>query len=398
MTFFVGDLVVSVSGCNIDENAGPLVDPCVELSVGNKLHSTRLPVSSRSRNGPPPAGQGSKRRSPAVAFHGVTEGCVSFARPDRNEPCPAVRRPPSEPFCLLAEPLRCTHWGAGGRAARRTCTVAPPEEVRRLAICWSPAIRLRRPLSMVARAGRLTGKVVSRKIDRPVGAALNLVLDALETAAGLCSTALPLDNPRWRAAALVASAVSLSLGSVLVAAAAAFFLPVALAVSAAAAAVFAALAPPTLAIGWVLACTGPACEQLWRPLLVWMGTRWGFLRRSLLLPMDAAVLRSEGGDGRCLSRSFGPRTPTSTTLSSPSSAPCCQPSPSAAVEDAQRAEERLNTMMTVDGGLDGTGDGATPVRGAADAGAVVLLLACYQNLIGVLHTGLEASRWRPRPR
>lgn len=44
------------------------------------------------------------------------------------------------------------------------------------------------------------------------------------------------------------------------------------------------------------------------------------------------------------------------------------------------------------------GDTGVQGRGAADAGAVVLLLACYQNLIGVLHTGLEASRWRPRPR
>lgn len=120
--------------------------------------------------------------------------------------------------------------------------------------------RARIPLSTLATA--------PDQIDRPVGAALNLALDALETITGLCSSVLPFGNPRWRAAALVASAVSLSLGSALFAAAAAFFLPVALALSAAAAAVFAALAPPTLALGWVVACTGPACEQLWRPLLV----------------------------------------------------------------------------------------------------------------------------------
>lgn len=33
-----------------------------------------------------------------------------------------------------------------------------------LAIYWSPAIRLRRPLSLVARAGRLTGRVISSKV------------------------------------------------------------------------------------------------------------------------------------------------------------------------------------------------------------------------------------------
>ncbi|CAN0295426.1 unnamed protein product, partial [Hapterophycus canaliculatus] len=134
------------------------------------------------------------------------------------------------------------------------------------------------------------------QIDRPVGAALNLALDALETAADVSASALRLGTPRWRAAALVASAVSLSLGSVVVAAAAAFFLPVALALSAAAAAFFAALAPPALALGWVLACTGPAREQLWRPLLVWTGTRWEFLRGLLLLPMDV-YWENEGSDG-----------------------------------------------------------------------------------------------------
>ena len=34
----------------------------------------------------------------------------------------------------------------------------------------------------------------------------------------------------------------------------------------------------------------------------------------------------------------------------------------------------------------------------SNVGAVVLLLTCYQNMMGVLHTGLEASRWRPRAR
>lgn len=31
--------------CSLAQNVAPLLDPCVELSVGNKLHSTRLPVS-----------------------------------------------------------------------------------------------------------------------------------------------------------------------------------------------------------------------------------------------------------------------------------------------------------------------------------------------------------------
>ncbi|CBJ30156.1 expressed unknown protein [Ectocarpus siliculosus] len=263
------------------QNAGPLLNPCVELSVGNKLHSTRLPVESRGVTVGEGEGASRKRRSSAVAFHGVTE------------------RPP---YVAEAKPLRCTHWGSGGRPTRRTCVVAPLEEVQelasgasavgrngvdprgrggansggwsevvrrggestvQLAICWSPAIRLKRPLSLVARAGRLTAHVVSRKIDRPAAAVLNLGLGGAEKA----SDFLFFGDPRLKAAALVASAVSLSLGSAVVVAAAACFLPVMLALSAAAAATFATLAPPALALTWVFACTGPACEQLWRPLL-----------------------------------------------------------------------------------------------------------------------------------
>lgn len=106
---------------------------------------------------------------------------------------PPPRPPP--PYIAEAEPLLCTHWGAGGRPTRLTCRVAPPppEEERvpgeapwgaraglaaaataeveavssvQLAICWSPAIRLRWPLSLVARAGRLTGRVISSKVGR----------------------------------------------------------------------------------------------------------------------------------------------------------------------------------------------------------------------------------------
>lgn len=36
--------------------------------------------------------------------------------------------------------------------------------------------------------------------------------------------------------------------------------------------------------------------------------------------------------------------------------------------------------------------------GIADVGAMLLLVACCQNMIGVLSSGLEPSRWRPRPR
>lgn len=100
---------------------------------------------------------------------------------------------------------------------------------------------------------------------------LNLGLDVVDKAVGVLSSPpllRLLGDERCRAAVLIASAVSVSLGSALIAAVAAFFLPIALAVLATAAAMFATLAPSVLAVGWVLACTGPACEQLWRPLLV----------------------------------------------------------------------------------------------------------------------------------
>ncbi|CAM9659477.1 unnamed protein product [Ectocarpus sp. 4 AP-2014] len=433
MPFFVGDLVVSVSGCCIDENAGPLLNPCVELSVGNKLHSTRLPVELRGGTVGDGEGGSRKRRSSAVAFHGVTERDVLMVTVLDRSPPPSSTAPDGRtrpPYVAEAKPLRCTHWGSGGRPTRRTCVMAPPEEVQelasggsavgrdggdprgrggtnsgggidvlcrggestvQLAICWSPAIRLKRPLSLVARAGRLTARVVSRKIDRPAAAVLNLGLGGAEKA---CDFFL-FGDPRLKAAALVASAVSLSLGSAVVVAAAACFLPVMLALSAAAAATFATLAPPALALTWVFACTGPACEQLWRPLLVWTGTRWGSFRRLLLLPLEIeAESWGEGGDdgdrGVLLK---GPET----SAMGEEAARRWLPPPSAA--DGRQAEEKPNAIVPVGG--EGSQDRRGGVRNggnAADAGAVVLLLACYQNLIGVLHTGLEASRWRPRPR
>eukprot|EP00752_Nemacystus_decipiens_P005826 g5266.t1 len=456
MAFFLGDLVVSVCGCSIDEKAGPLLDPRVELSVGNKLHSTTLPVGVscggvRAKRG---GGKRSRRASSAVAFHGVSETDVlaltvidrapssiypssPTAIDDDNgrSPSPASSPPPRPPppYVAEAEPLLCTDWGAGGRPNRLTCRVAPPPPEEegvpgetpwrpgvgpaavtgwdgggvstvQLAMCWSPAIRLRRPLSLVVRAGRLTGRVVSGKIDRPVGAALNLALSAADAATGFLLAVCWHPDPRWRAVAVAAAAALLSLGSAVAAAAAAFFWPVVVAAAATAVAV----APAAAVVGWVFACTGPACEQLWRPLLVWTGTRWGFVRRLFLLPMgveggeegEAEEAEGEGsadrgvllrGQEACLSN--GEDTQGWLLASSPTEG---QPTP--------QERSGQNAMVPLDSDDDDNARAGDPgvLRGGrggvADAGAVVLLLACYQNLIGVLHTGLEASRWRPRPR
>lgn len=71
-------------------------------------------------------------------------------------------------------------------------------------------------------------------------------------------------------------------------------------------------------------------------------------------------------------------------------------------EGQKQDKERPNAMIPLDrsGGGGGSGGDGAGLGGATDASAaaVVLLLACYQNLIGVLHTGLKASRWRPHPR
>lgn len=114
------------------------------------------------------------------------------------------------------------------------------------------------------------------KIDRPVAALLNAAFGVWGYSAGF------LQHPTWGAAATVASVASLSLGTTVLVAVAAFFLPVTVALVAAAA----TLALPAAAVGWVVACTRPACEQLWRPMLVWVGTRSGLMRRVLLFPLD----------------------------------------------------------------------------------------------------------------
>lgn len=122
------------------------------------------------------------------------------------------------------------------------------------------------------------------------------MLDVGLGAAEKASDVLVARTPRWIAAAVLASSmVSLAMGTAFLAAWVAFFLPVALALSAATVAALAALAPPALALGWVLACTGPACEQLWRPLLVREGGREGKRKKHLFFigddgkGMDAAA-------------------------------------------------------------------------------------------------------------
>lgn len=70
---------------------------------------------------------------------------------------------------------------------------------------------------------------------------------------------------------------------------AAFFLPVTLALVAAAA----TLAPPAAAIGWILACTGPACDHLWKPMLIWAATRSASARAMLLLPVIEGAVEGE---------------------------------------------------------------------------------------------------------
>ncbi|CAN0520808.1 unnamed protein product, partial [Laminaria digitata] len=121
--------------CLLLQKAGRLVDPCVELSVGNKLHSTTVPVTC---DGGYRATREFKMRSPAVAFHGVTEEDVlTVTLLDRSSPSPSDGG--GEAFIAEAEPLLCTHWGSGGRPTLRTCLVAPPEEV--LGFPWRGGVR-----------------------------------------------------------------------------------------------------------------------------------------------------------------------------------------------------------------------------------------------------------------
>lgn len=101
-----------------------------------------------------------------------------------------------------------------------------------------------------------------------------------------------LQHPTWGTVAIAASVTSLSVGATVLVAVASLFLPVTVVLVAATA----TLAPTTAALGWVMACTGPACAQLWRPMVVWIGTRSGLLRNLLLLPVDEGG-HGEGGEG-----------------------------------------------------------------------------------------------------
>ena len=76
-------------------------------------------------------------------------------------------------YMAEAEPLLCTHWGVGGRTARRVCAVAAPEAVLgfgakvtavQLTVSWAPEMRLKKPFSLVAAAGGCTRTLLSSKV------------------------------------------------------------------------------------------------------------------------------------------------------------------------------------------------------------------------------------------
>lgn len=71
--------------------------------------------------------------------------------------------------------------------------------------------------------------------------------------------------------------------------------------------------------------------------------------------------------------------------------PCALPPPSNTIQASIPTEEN-------EAAVERAHAAASPHNSDGTGAAIVLLLACYQNLMGVLHTGLEASRWRPRPR
>ncbi|CAM9141807.1 unnamed protein product [Ascophyllum nodosum] len=391
MAFFVGDLVVSVSGCSLDERAGPmsLVDPFVELSVGNKLHSTSLPIESFNSKGKGYFQDMATER--CMIFRRVTERDVlsitvldraaSTAQDDRED----------YSYMAEAEPLLCTHWGVGGRTARRVCAVAAPEAVLgfgakvtavQLTVSWAPEMRLKKPFSLVAAAGGCTRTLLSSKLDGPVGAAIDLALYLTTRTDGI------LESPRrkpWRrlpfVASLVGLLIGLSLGSVWLLAVSLFFLPITIAVVVLAL-LASLMAPLVFAVTWALACTTPAREKLWRPLIVWTGTRSRLVRRLLLLPVgDRVYLREEaimqggvGYEANDLGRGM-------------------------ALAAEGRHDSPGNDGFGEDEDVDfGGGSDAGAEVMESNVGAVVLLLTCYQNMMGVLHTGLEASRWRPRAR
>ncbi|CAM9252621.1 unnamed protein product [Sphacelaria rigidula] len=397
MAFFVGNLVVSVCGCSLDEVDGRLLDPCVELSVGNKLHSTSLQVgpcddSARSGGG----SGGGDRDSRVVEFHDVTElDALTVTVLDRSN----SSNEDHDAFVAEAEPLLCTEWGLGARPVLRSCIVAPTEQhqpsipqrlpsastgvVRegagrkgrvaeecagtgrkhggtstiQLNICWSPKVRLRKPLSFLSDAGSRTWMLLSGKFDRPVSAVLNLILDFVGHAKALA--------PRWKCAAIVTSVTSISLASAFLVAISALFLPCTLAIAAAAV----TLVPPTAALAWVLACTAPAYDHLWQPLIVWAGTRSATARKFLLLPFaDGGKLGLERCDDA--RRSVAAAAATAAVDLTPPSG--------------------MATSRFQQGGY-------PDVKTSTGAGAV-LMLTCYQNLMRILYTGLEGSRWRPHPR
>ena len=140
----------------------------------------------------------------------------------------------------------------------------------------------------------LTPSSPARQLDGPVGAAIDLALYLTTRTDGI------LESPRrkpWRrlpfVASLVGLLIGLSLGSVWLLAVSLFFLPITIAVVVLAL-LASLMAPLVFAVTWALACTTPAREKLWRPLIVWTGTRSRLVRRLLLLPVgDRVYLREE---------------------------------------------------------------------------------------------------------
>lgn len=98
---------------------------------------------------------------------------------------------------------------------------------------------------------------------------------------------------RWQRAAMALSLAYLCLSSVLLTVLSALLIPVTLAI------ITTALTVSPLAItgAWVLACTSPACDQLWQPMLIWATTRYVPAKSMLLSPMTEEFLEDCGAAG-----------------------------------------------------------------------------------------------------
>ncbi|CAM9859228.1 unnamed protein product [Choristocarpus tenellus] len=240
-----------------------------------------------------------------------------------------------------------------------------------LSLQWLPRLHLRRPLSWLATAGTWTRGMLHSKADPVATVTLDTIAIFLQKVSNLISQLDLVVTIGVTAAALVLLPLVLTSAAVLTTVA---FVPITLSII--------ATTPLTVPMCWALACSGPAQERLWRPMVLWMAGRSWAVREVILLPLGVATGARTLAAEETSRGNWG-------TIGVDQGEKMTEASSRTCLERCGRGELSLLLQGRVR-------DPRADPDQLAGAAATLFFLACFENLMMVLSTGCHPFRWSPR--